>query len=169
MGLDFFRYVAFRDPEWQPGNLNFDADMNRYAADSQTLNAMDPNLRPFLSHGKLIQYHGWADPQIAPGNSTLYYQSVTKEMGGVAKIDGSYRLFMIPGMAHCGGGDGVSTFDMMAALEQWVEAGKAPDQIPAARVRNGKTERTRPLCPYPQLATYKGSGSLDDAANFTCR
>ncbi len=169
IGLDFFRYVAFRDPEWRPGNLNFDADMDRYAADSHTLNAMDPNLRPFLSHGKLIQYHGWADPQIAPGNSTLYYQSVTKEMGGAAKIDGSYRLFMIPGMAHCGGGNGVSTFDMMAALEQWVEAGKAPDQIPAARVRNGKTERTRPLCPYPQLATYKGSGSLDEATNFTCK
>jgi feruloyl esterase len=72
-------------------------------------------------------------------------------------------------MAHCGGGEGVSTFDMIAALERWVETGKAPDQIPASRVRNGKIERTRPLCPYPQLATYKGSGSIDDAANFTCK
>ena len=81
----------------------------------------------------------------------------------------AYRLFMVPGMAHCGGGDGVSTFDMLAALEQWVEAGKAQEAIPASRVRNGKADRTRPLCSYPQLATYKGTGSTDDAANFVCK
>jgi feruloyl esterase len=170
IGWDLFKYLIFRDPEWRPGNLNFDSDMDKLtAADAHTVNALDPNLRPFLAHGKLIQYHGWADPQIAPSNSTLYYQSVVKEIGDAAKVNGAYRLFMVPGMAHCGGGDGVSTFDMIGALEQWVEAAKAPDRIPASRVRAGKTERTRPLCPYPQLATYKGSGNLDDAANFTCR
>jgi feruloyl esterase len=76
---------------------------------------------------------------------------------------------MVPGMNHCGGGDGTATFDMVTALEQWVEQGKAPDQIPASRVRDGKTDRSRPLCPYPMVATYTGSGSTDDAANFVCR
>ena len=80
-----------------------------------------------------------------------------------------YRLFMVPGMGHCGGGDGTSTFNMISALEQWVEDGQAPDSIPASRVRNGVVDRTRPLCPYPQVAAYKGSGSTDEAANFACR
>ena len=90
-------------------------------------------------------------------------------MGGASKINDNYRLFMVPGMAHCGGGDGTANFDMLAALEQWVEQGKAPDRIEAARVRNGQTDRTRPLCPYPQTANYKGSGSIDDTANFVCK
>jgi len=83
-------------------------------------------------------------------------------------VDESYRLFMVPGMAHCGGGDGPNQFDMIGVLEQWVEKGKEPDQIVASRIRNGKTERTRPLCPYPEVATYKGTGSTDEAANFSC-
>ena len=76
---------------------------------------------------------------------------------------------MVPGMGHCGGGDGTSTFDMVSALDQWVVQGKAPDQISASRVVNGAVVRTRPLCPYPQTATYKGSGSTDDASNFSCK
>jgi feruloyl esterase len=72
-------------------------------------------------------------------------------------------------MAHCGGGDGTSSFDMVSALDQWVEKGKAPDQILASRVKDGKMDRTRPLCPYPQVATYKGTGSTDDAASFVCK
>jgi feruloyl esterase len=76
---------------------------------------------------------------------------------------------MVPGMQHCGGGAGTATFDMLAALEQWVEQGKAPDSIPASKVTAGKTERTRPLCAFPQVATYKGSGSTDEAANFVCK
>ncbi len=90
-------------------------------------------------------------------------------MGGAGKVMDSYRLFMVPGMNHCGGGPGTTTFDMLAALEQWVEKKQAPSQIPASRVVEGKVERTRPLCPYPQVATYKGSGSTDDAANFVCK
>ena len=98
-----------------------------------------------------------------------YYKSVLDRMGGKAKVDDSYRLFMVPGMGHCGGGDGTSTFDMVSALDQWVTQGKAPDQIVASKVVGGATVRTRPLCPYPQVATFKGSGSTDDAANFTCK
>ena len=78
------------------------------------------------------------------------------------------RLFMMPGMQHCRGGEGPNTFDPMAALEQWVEKGTAPGQIIASHSANGKIDRTRPLCPYPQVAKYKGSGSIDDAANFVC-
>jgi feruloyl esterase len=79
------------------------------------------------------------------------------------------RLFMVPGMGHCGGGDGTSTFSMIAALNSWVENGPAPASIPASRVRNGQTDRTRPLCAFPQVAQYNGTGTTDDAANFTCK
>ena len=84
-------------------------------------------------------------------------------------MQSSYRLFMVPGMAHCRGGDGTSSFDMLSALQQWVENGKAPDRIDASRIRNGITDRTRPLCPYPQVAVYTGAGSTDQAANFSCK
>jgi feruloyl esterase len=95
-----------------------------------------------------------------------YYESVRKALGNV---DASYRLFMVPGMSHCSGGEGPNRFDMLTALEQWVEHSQPPPQIIATHVTNGNADRTRPLCPYPQVATYKGSGSIDDAANFVCR
>jgi feruloyl esterase len=101
--------------------------------------------------------------------SIAYYNAVSKTMGGVAKIDDKQRLFMVPGMAHCGGGEGTSTFDLLAAIEQWVENGKAPVTIPASKVVNGVTVRTRPLCQYPKEAVYKGSGSTDEASNFECK
>ena len=100
---------------------------------------------------------------------TTHDQSVVSALGGSASVDPSYRLFMVPGMAHCSGGDGTSSFDMVAALEQWVERGTAPASIAAARIRDGKVDRTRPLCPYPQVATYTGKGSTDEVANFVCR
>jgi feruloyl esterase len=90
---------------------------------------------------------------------------------GKAATSNSMRLFMVPGMGHCAGGDGTSTFSMIDAISKWVEQGKAPDRIEASRVRGPerKPDRTRPLCPYPQVAVYKGSGSTDESANFTCR
>jgi len=84
-------------------------------------------------------------------------------------VQNNYRLFMVPGMGHCGGGDGTATFDMLAALEQWVEKSTAPAQIPASRVVDGRADRTRPLCPYPQVASYKGTGSTDEASSFVCK
>jgi feruloyl esterase len=89
-------------------------------------------------------------------------------MGGPSQVQDNYRLFMVPGMGHCGGGDGTTNFDMLAALEQWVEQGKAPERITASHGTNGQSDRTRPLCPFPQVASYKGSGSTDEAANFVC-
>jgi feruloyl esterase len=169
IGNDFFKFVVFENPAWDYRTFNIEADMPRIRkAENGILNATDPHLEAFLRHGKLIQYHGWSDPQISPLGSVAYYKSALEAMGGPAKVQDGYRLFMIPGMAHCGGGDGASTFDMLDALEQWVQNGKAPVRIPASRIRNGQADRTRPLCPYPQLATYKGTGSPDDAANFTC-
>jgi len=94
---------------------------------------------------------------------------VLEALGGASRVQGSYRLFMAPGMAHCAGGEGPNTFDMVAALEQWVEHHQAPDQIVASHATNGVVDRTRPLCPYPQVATYKGAGSTDEAASFVCR
>jgi feruloyl esterase len=170
-GLDQFRFLVFNDPAWDIEKFDFDRDLARgEEVDRDTLNALDPNLEPFIDRGgKLIQYHGWADPQISPANSTQYYTRVSDTLGGVRKVHDSYRLFMAPGMGHCGGGEGPNTFDMVAALEQWVEHGKAPDQILATHSTNGAVDRTRPLCPYPQIAVYKGTGSIDEAANFTCR
>jgi len=168
---DHFRYVVFKDPSWDYRTLNFDSDLAlAEKVDNGTINALDANMKAYFARGgKLLQYHGWSDPQISPASSVDYYNSVREAMGGLDKVQDSYRLFMVPGMAHCGGGEGTSTFDMVAALEQWVEHGKAPDQILASRVNDGKVDRTRPLCPYPQVAKYNGSGSIDDATNFTCR
>ena len=170
-GLSHFQFIVFGDPNWNLQRFNFDSDIVRAEEiDNDTANALDPNLKPFFDRGgKLIHYHGWSDPQISPGNSTQYYTRVLEALGGAANVHGSYRLFMAPGMAHCRGGEGPNTFDMLTALEQWVEQGKAPDQIIASHSANSIVDRTRPLCPYPQVAAYKGTGSTDDAANFACK
>ena len=170
-GLDQFRYLVFRDPAWTISRFDFDADLARAEeTDENTINALNPDLRRFIDRGgKLIQYHGWSDPQIAPGVSPQYYNRVVAAVGGADKVRSAYRLFMAPGMGHCSGGMGPNTFDMLAALEQWVENKTAPDRIIASRLVDGSVRMTRPLCPYPQVATYKGSGDINDAASFVCK
>jgi len=189
----FFRYMVFENPEWEYHSFRyttapgFDNDMEVTEEKVGAMfNATDPDLRPFRANGgKLIQYHGWSDPDIPPTNSINYYESVVAALnsdaisdagsagggtrsGGLRDTREFYRLFMVPGMQHCTGGPGTSRFDALTALEQWAEQKKAPEQIPAAHLTNGKVDRTRPLCAYPQEAKYMGSGSTDDAANFTC-
>jgi feruloyl esterase len=167
--VDYFKYIVFKDPSWDPKTLNFDGHlMDAERADTQKLlDATDSDLTPFTSRGgKLLMYHGWNDPGIPPGNVVTYYGQVQQKTRNAAD---SVRLFMVPGMNHCGGGAGTSSFDRVAALDQWVTTGNAPPSIPASRIRDGVVDRTRPLCPYPQVAVYKGSGSTDDAANFECK
>ncbi len=135
------------------------------ASESGALDARNPNLQPFFEHGgKLIQYHGWNDNLIPPLNSVNYYNSVVEKLEKAA-ISNSMRLFMVPGMAHCGGGNGPNTFDSIGTLETWREKGTAPVQVTAA---NAAVTLTRPLCPYPQYAKYKGTGNQKDAANWIC-
>lgn len=165
--LPFFRYFVFDNPDWDWKTLDFDKDIA--LADRKAgaiVNQVNPDLKPFRDGGgKLLQYHGWNDPAISPLNSVNYFTSVQEKMGNTQDF---YRLFMMPGMGHCQGGPGPDQFDKMTILSQWVEAGKAPDQITASHATNGQVDRTRPLCAYPKVAKYKGSGSIDDASNFAC-
>ncbi|HUA21021.1 MAG TPA: tannase/feruloyl esterase family alpha/beta hydrolase [Bryobacteraceae bacterium] len=170
IGMAEFRNIVYHDANWDWRTFDFDKGIAlAEKVDHGIITATDPNLKPFFGHGgKLLMYHGWTDPLIAPENSINYYTSVLDKMGGAAKASSSIRLFMAPGMDHCGGGEGPNLFDSVTALENWVENGKAPSEMIASHGMRGKVDRTRPLCPYPQVARYKGSGSIDDAANFTC-
>jgi feruloyl esterase len=166
--VDFFKYRVFKDPNWDHKQLNFDSHLALVSKpENQILDATDPDLSKFVGRGgRLLMYQGWAEPGIPPRNIVTYYRQVQKK---TKKADEAVRLFMVPGMGHCGGGDGASTFNMVAALEAWQATGKAPETIPASRTRNGVVDRTRPLCAYPKYAVYKGSGSQDEAGNFECR
>ncbi len=167
--LDAFKYVVFKDPNWDVRRFNVETDIDAaIKMDAGVLNSGDTNLKPFFKRGgKLLMYHGWADPQVPALNSVDYFDGVVKTVGRAA-VGKSIELYMVPGMAHCAGGPGTDTFDKMAALEQWVEHGAAPSQIVASHLTNGTVARTRPLCPYGRIAHYKGTGSTDEAASFEC-
>ena len=165
--VDYFKYIVFKDPNWDPKTLNYDSDVERASKGGNLVfDATDTDLSHFTKRGgKLIMYQGWAEPGIPPGNLVKYYGQIQQKTSGAKD---SVRVFMVPGMGHCGGGDGTSTFDMVAALDAWRDGGKAPEQVNASRVRDGKVDRTRPLCAWPAVAKYKGTGSVDDAGNFVC-
>jgi feruloyl esterase len=165
--------VVFHDPNWDWRTFNFDSDAaltDRTDNENGTINATSADLKGFVAHhGKMILYHGWTDTNITPAATVDYFKRVEDQMGGAAPAAQSVRLFMVPGMNHCGGGDGPNVFNMVSALEHWVEDGKAPDQVLASHLTDGKVDRTRPLCPYPRTAHYVGTGDPNDAANFVCR
>jgi feruloyl esterase len=165
-----FRYAVFQNPDWDWRTLNYDSDIA--LADKMgaaQIDAIATDLSPFFTHGgKLLMFHGWADPNVAPRNTVNYYNRVLATMGGEAKVSQSIRLFMVPGMGHCGGGEGPNVFDRVGAMERWLSSGQAPTQMIATHLTGGQVDRSRPLCPYPQVAKYQGTGSIDEAANFAC-
>jgi len=177
LGRDFYKYMVFEDPNWDFHTLDFDHDIA--LADARlgpVIDSTNPDISQFKGlGGKLIMYHGWDDPRVNPRNSINYLGEVAAAMHhhhhgddeDSARETGSFlRLFMVPGMGHCGGGPGPNTFDTLTALEQWVERGVAPARIIAS---GGEVlGRTRPLCPFPQVARYIGHGSIDEAENFVC-
>jgi hypothetical protein len=172
----YFKDFVYEDPAWKLSSFVFARDYG--VANEKTaaaLNATDANLKPFAARGgKLIVYHGWDDPAIPALSSVEYYDRVRAAMGASA-MDGATRLYMVPGMLHCDGGPGATDIgqdeshprgdaghDVVTALEQWVETGKAPGTIVAAG--NGMT---RPICVWPAMAKYEG-GNINDAASFKC-
>ncbi|SPE36283.1 conserved exported hypothetical protein [Candidatus Sulfopaludibacter sp. SbA3] len=174
----FFSRMVYENAAWD--YRKFDPEREMKAADAKlagVLNATDPDMKKFKDRGgKLILYHGWSDAAIPPVNAIHYYESVVSKMGA-ASSDSFVRLYMVPGMQHCGGGPGPNSFwstnptargdsqhDMEAALEKWVEGGSAPGPIIATH----GAERTRELCPYPQVAKWNGTGSVDQAGSFSC-
>ncbi|HET8698056.1 MAG TPA: tannase/feruloyl esterase family alpha/beta hydrolase [Gammaproteobacteria bacterium] len=168
--------MAFRNPQWDWRTFDFDKDVT--IVDNKlygVLNAVDPDLRDFKNHGgKLVIYHGWADPGVMPQRTVDFYQEMidfaAKAHGGdgVAYTNDFTRLYMVPGMGHCRGGNGPDQSDWMSVISGWVEHNKAPTSVVASSVRDGKVVTTRPLCPHPQVARYKGKGDTNDAANFEC-
>jgi feruloyl esterase len=165
------KYIVFKDTNWDISRFKPETDYDRalLADRDQIIGLTDPNLQPFFDRGgKLLVYHGWQDPQVPAQFSVTYYNDVLKTTGA-ASAGTSIQLYMMPGMNHCSRGPGPDTFDKMAAIESFVATGNAPAQIVASRLANGTVDRTRPLCPYPQVAVWNSSGSTDDAANFTCR
>ena len=170
------KYTVFRDPDYNVRTFDFDRDWalvnERQVADdtlASALNATDADLSPLESRGgKLLIYHGWADPLVTPYNTVDYYEDIVQSVGGRTETEAFVRLFMAPGVGHCRGGVGPDQFDMPAAIERWVEQGVAPDRITASHMTDGEVDRTRPLCPYPQVARWTGQGSIDEAANFRC-
>jgi feruloyl esterase len=167
--IGVFRHFLFHDASWKLSLLDYDRDLAFAESQIPHLAAVDKDLSPFKkSGGKLIMYAGWMDPVVPPQDNAAYYESVARRMGGYDKTRDFFRFFTAPGMGHCSGGPGPNQFDALTALEQWVEKGNAPDSLLATRSTGGKVDRTRPLCPYPQVARYKGAGSIDDAANFAC-
>lgn len=172
MDIDMFRYIANQNPAWDWRTFDLEKDIEQALLHGKEIHAVNPDLAKFKARGgKLLIYHGWSDGgsggSISAFNTISYYESVLKHMG--PNQDNWLRLFMVPGMAHCGGGTGPDQFNALAALERWREQNEPPKSITAARVNErGGIDMTRPLCPYPQRAVYKGTGSTNDAANYTC-
>lgn len=189
IGSGYLQYLAFpeSDPSVDLGDWTFDVEsFDSLRPLGEVYNATNPDLSAFAARGgKLILYHGWADPAIPPYGTLAYYQAVIDTAGGLEAAQEYARLYMVPGMFHCSGGDAPNTFDLLGPIQDWVENGAAPEQIIATQYGGGSASggfadptaggsdagevvRTRPLCPFPLQQTYDGSGDIDDAASFSC-
>ena len=165
------RFLALEtdDASFSWKTLRFPQDLPRLASMTEILSPHDVDLSPYKKRGgKIIMYHGWADPAISALGTLDYYEKMTKAVGGPKEADSFSRMYFVPGMHHCSGGPGPNQFDMLTELENWIEKGKAPASVVASHAIDGKVDRTRPLCPHPLVAKYSGSGSIDEAASFRC-
>jgi len=184
---DFWGYSLFKNPGWEFRKFDFDRDLA--LADEKLgpiTNATDPNLEEFRRLGhKLIYYHGAADPLIPAQNGIDYYEGVVAAQKGLERTQGFFRAFLVPGLYHCAGGPGATAFgsslpasqldadhDIVSAVARWVEKGVAPEKIIATKYVDNSPAKgvafQRPLCPYPQVAHYKGSGDMNDVNSFAC-
>jgi hypothetical protein len=170
----FLRFMAFAENpplSYTYRNFNFDTDVQKLEPYAAVYDPVAPHTDPDLSAfhaagGKLIVYHGWADATVSPLTSIDFYAEIAGKAGGIDKIKDWYRLYMVPGMFHCRGGDVPDRFDLLASIVAWVEDGRAPEAVIARQMDGEKVVRSRPLYPYPAVARYSGAGDVDDAANW---
>jgi len=164
-----FKYVVFGDANWNWRTFSLATDLPRaLRADEGIIDRTDPNLQPFFdAGGKLLMYHGWADPQVPPLATVAYFNAVLKATSAVRRGT-AIELYMEPGVNHCGGGSGADTFDAIGAMEHWDRVGRAPTRITASHWSDSGLDRTLPLCAYPLIAKYEGRGSINRAENFRC-
>ena len=170
IALSYLRYLAYfnvADPTYQLSDLKFDLPTFwKTVRTSSYIAAIDPDLSDFARRGnKLLLWHGWSDQHITPQSTLEYYDAMRDTMGERA-VDHFAKLYLLPGVAHCGGGEGPDTVDLLTPLMAWVEGGSPAGEVVASKVVNGSVTRTRPVFPFPTVARYIGSGSIDDAANF---
>ena len=174
LGEQFFRYMVMNDLNYDARTFSFRKDVPKLERKlGGLLDVRDDDLGPFIRlGGKLLIWHGWSDPAIPPEMSIDLYkriQQATRAYAGQASTDQSVRLFMVPGVQHCGGGAGLTEFDALGALERWTDEGRAPDHLKASQLIDGKPVRSRPLCSYPKVGQYRGEGNPDDADSFECK
>jgi feruloyl esterase len=174
VGLEWFRYWLRQDPSWDWQTMTYEQYLLLFQQSVLQYQAViatdDPDLSAFRdAGGKVVFWHGTADPLIFFRGSVDYYQRLAEAMGGARQADRFARFFVAPGVGHCGGGEGAAPADLLDAVVRWVEQGKAPTQLAGQRTDStGTVVLTRPVCQYPQVARYKGHGSTTDAKNFTC-
>lgn len=179
---DFWRLWVFNNENWDWWSFDFDKDLAyAYTRIAPLVDQTSTDLSAFKANGgKMIVYHGWSDPVVSAYDSIDYFNKVRDVLGSQMAMDEFYRMFLVPGMGHCGGGPGVTNLrsaltspapdtDILAALDRWVETGTAPNDLIATRDVEGEAPRTRPLCAYPTQAVYGGHGNPDDATSYTCR
>jgi feruloyl esterase len=169
----WLRYLAFPDirPNYDFRSFNFDTDVAATEASAAMFDPVAPRTAPDLRAferrgGRLILYHGWADPGVSPYGSLDYYAQVAERQGGQDAVREWFRVFMVPGMYHCRGGEAPNVFEFLPHLVRWVERGEAPDGVVARQIRDGRVVRSRPLFAYPYVARYAGVGDVNDAANW---
>jgi feruloyl esterase len=167
--VGFLRSAVFHDPNWDPRTFDWDQDLTFVETQVPFVNATSLQYDGFKKRGgKLIMYMGLADPVIPAEDVVSYYEHVARAGGGYTATGAFFRFFAVPGMAHCSRQDAPYSLDTQAAIEAWVEHGRAPEHLLATQRRSGQVVRTRLLCPYPQVATPVGGGPPEDASSFQC-